>query len=99
MTSSAYELLALVFACKALNCPELSPRPYNLRTDPKFSDALDFLIDSGYVTVSWMSPNFRHPERRIVNSAFNPGLEIIGITDEGVVALGDGVSSRYPPVF
>ena len=88
MTRNAYELLALIFAFRTFKCPELTPRPTDLRIHPGFSDALDYLIDSGYVIVSWMSQEVPHGNRQGLNSIYHHGLEILAITEDGIIALG-----------
>jgi len=97
MNSCAYELLAIIFAFKTFHCPELIPRPQDLRADPRFSDALDFLIDSGFVTVSLMNHDHACVSAGTSAICVKPSVEVISITRDGVQALGAGLTGWYAP--
>ncbi len=88
MNYCAFELLSLVYECERTDRPEMIPSPCEVRTDPEFSDALDFLLDNDFVKVAWTdygSPreNGEGRERAFSSAA----VEALKITLAGTRAL------------
>lgn len=97
MTSCAYELLTLIYTSRVLRCPDFIPRPRDIRIDPKFSDALDFLLDSGLVTVSWHKNEYRWSVEEMDQSASGQMCEVLTVTEDGLTLINARLHGRLSP--
>ncbi len=88
MNYCAYLLLSIIHDGERSNRPELIPCPRKIRMDPEFSDALDILLDDGYVEVR--SPGYFQDHNEWPSSDtgfFDPEMETLVMTKKGIAAL------------
>ncbi len=90
MDNRAYELLDLINECEITGHREMIPVPWKLRMDAGMSDALDSLLDNGFVKVCRPDHVTAELERiAITLGFFEPYLENLRITDLGRLCLVD----------
>jgi hypothetical protein len=95
MNYCAYELLNIVYACECIGHPEMIPSPKKIRMDAEFSDALDYLLDSGYLIACKSRHSDRHVEVLAVGLGFfDFTMESLTITPAGIAALEEESSVR-----
>lgn len=95
MNYCAYELLSIVYTCECIGHPEMIPSPRKIRMDPEFSDALDFLLDNGYVIACKARHSENHVEVLAVGlGIFDFTMESLTITPHGTNALQEESAMR-----
>jgi len=95
MNYAAYEILSIVDECEGIDHAEMIPSPQKLRLDPEFAEALDFLLEKGYVQVCKMRCTLHHMEDLAIDiGIFRPGEDSLTITPEGLIALEKEHGSR-----
>jgi len=88
MNYCAYELLRTVYACEQAGHPELIPSPRKVRMDREFSEALDYLLEEGYMLACKSRWSSGHIEILAVGLGFfDPEMESLTITPRGSRAL------------
>jgi hypothetical protein len=80
MKHHSLQLMQIIDSCEQSNRPDFIPRPEIIRRDPLFSDALDFLLDSGYVKVIW---EYSAAESGSDVDLFNADSDMLVITEKG----------------
>jgi len=84
MNCAAYEILSIVDECEAIDHPEMIPSPQKVRLDPQFGDALDSLLENGYVEVCKARHSTHHDENLAIDlGIFDPNSESLTITPRG----------------
>jgi hypothetical protein len=84
----AIELLRIIHSCEERDRPELIPKPGLVRTDPKFSEALDYLLDCGYVRVIWVTNSQgQNPGGKHGACILNADADLLTITESGIRQL------------
>lgn len=88
MNYCAYELLSLVYDCEYIEHPEMIPSPARIRKDPEFSDALDYLLDQGFIEVRKSRPPLLPDKSNPIEMGFfEPYTETLRTTPEGARKL------------
>ena len=80
MKHHALQLMQIIDSYEQRHCPDFNPRPALIRLNPAFSDALDFLLDSGYVKVIW---NTGPPGSSSNADIFDSDSDILVLTERG----------------
>ncbi|MCX6647398.1 MAG: hypothetical protein NTY09_13725 [bacterium] len=80
MKHHSLHLLQIIDSCEQSDRPDFIPRPELIRRDPLFSDALDFLLDAGYVKVIW---NNGAADSGSDVDLFNADSDMLKITERG----------------
>ncbi len=88
MERCALQILNIVHSLESIHRQDMIPSPFILRTDPQLSNALDDLLDNGYLEVVWTGFDPMAPANsNKLGSACNPGMESLFITSTGFEAL------------
>lgn len=95
MNYAAYEILSIVDECEGIDHPEMIPGPQKIRLDPEFSQALDFLLQKGYLQVCKSRHSTHHDENLAIElDIFRPGEDSLTITPTGIKALEEEENVR-----
>jgi hypothetical protein len=95
MNYCAFEILSIVDDCEGIDHREMIPSPQKVRSDPEFREALDWLLEKGYVEICKARHSTHHDEALGIELGFfDPNADSLTITPVGVVALEEEAKSR-----
>jgi len=85
MNYAAYEILSIVEECEEVDHPEMIPSPGRIRSDREFAQALDFLLEKGYVEICKARHSQHHDEDLAIElGIFDPEEDSLTITPTGL---------------
>jgi hypothetical protein len=95
MNYCAFEILSIIDECEGMDHPEMIPSPQKVRLDPEFAEALDWLIEQGFVEVCPSRHSSHHDESLAIECGFfHPGTDSLTITPSGTAALEEDAKHR-----
>jgi hypothetical protein len=95
MNYCAFEILSIVDDCEGIDHPEMIPSPQKIRQDPEFAEALDWILEHGYVEICKSRHSTHHDEELGIELGFyTPGTDSLTITPSGVIALEEEAGRR-----
>jgi hypothetical protein len=88
MNYCAYEILMIIDDYESIDHPEMIPSPQRVREDKEFSEALDWLLEQGYVKICKARYSTHHDVQVGIGLGFfNPDSDSLTITASGIEAL------------
>jgi hypothetical protein len=95
MNYCAFEILCIIEECEDIDHPEMIPSPQKIRHDPEFAEALDWLLEKGYVEICESRHSSHYDEDLAIQCGFfHPGTESLTITPTGTAVLEEDSKHR-----